>query len=58
MKKIQIIYFIIFFITGIGIVGNMELGVPIPLYGKILFTISSILVAGKFIYWGMKGELM
>lgn len=53
-KKFQATYLLIFFITSIGIAGNIELEFETPLYIKILFIISGLLSVSKIIYCSIK----
>ncbi len=53
-KAIQYIYLLIFFITTISIVGNIELEIETPLYILILFIISGLLSVSKIIYCSIK----
>ncbi len=53
-KKFQAIYLMMFFITSIGITGNIELEFETPLYILILFIISGLLSVSKIIYCSIK----
>lgn len=53
-KIFQATYLLLFFITGIGIAGNIELEFETPLYIKILFIISGLLSVSKIIYCSIK----
>lgn len=46
----QITYLLLFFIMGIGIAGNIELGVETSTSHLISFAIVSFLTVGKFVY--------
>lgn len=54
MNIFQKTYISLFIFTLLGTVGNIELGQPIPTYGKIILVVTGILTLGKIIYLGGK----
>lgn len=53
-KTFQKTYLLTFFISLIGICGNVELDVETPLYCWMLFIISAILTICKMVYHSIK----
>lgn len=53
-KLFQTTYLLIFFVTSIGIAGNIELEFETPKYILILFIISGLLAVSKTIYCSIK----
>lgn len=54
----QAIYILVFLITGISIVGSLELETVIATHVLVLHIISAFLTVGKIIYWIKNKELL
>lgn len=53
-EKFQIIYMMVFIISSLGIVGNLERGIETSKYYWIIFGVSGMLTALKLMYWFKK----
>ena len=56
MNRFQRTYIFLFIFSSLGIVGNMELNIPVPTFWKIVCAITTFLTIGKIVYLELGGK--